>query len=318
MLNQFSRLLCELYEAADHAPLKDYPEALLRLLQRALPFDGAMAGCGDTPADAPGDLLIDCAYVYGRDRVLLDDYAAVAHGDPVAAALIAGLRRPLICPCVRVYAQAGLRGLHQMAQRHGIDHLLLFGTPPAPGRAAQWLALYRSGRAAFLNEHAIWLGALWPHLLRCTRTGFARFLQRQQDGAGHALVSARGLVLATDEGFRRLYRQEWRADPGMRLGGALWERLQRCARYAGTHVNVSAQAQGGCLLCQASARSAADRLTPAERQVALQYAAGRSHREVARDLAISVNTVHSHLAHVYDKLDIHRKTELVRRLARDG
>jgi DNA-binding CsgD family transcriptional regulator len=52
------------------------------------------------------------------------------------------------------------------------------------------------------------------------------------------------------------------------------------------------------------------RLTQAERETALLAASGRSNKEIAGQLGISVRTVENHLQHVYEKLGISARTEL--------
>lgn len=51
-------------------------------------------------------------------------------------------------------------------------------------------------------------------------------------------------------------------------------------------------------------------LTPAEAAVARLARAGKTNREIAAQLYLSVNTVETHLRHVYAKLGIHRRAEL--------
>jgi DNA-binding CsgD family transcriptional regulator len=55
-------------------------------------------------------------------------------------------------------------------------------------------------------------------------------------------------------------------------------------------------------------------LTPAELRVAQLAAAGRTNREVAQALFVSLRTVETHLTHVYQKLDLKSRTELARAL----
>jgi DNA-binding CsgD family transcriptional regulator len=57
-------------------------------------------------------------------------------------------------------------------------------------------------------------------------------------------------------------------------------------------------------------RTSGSRLTDAERRVARLAAAGRSNREIADSLFMSVRTVEGHLSHVYSKLEIRSRTEL--------
>jgi DNA-binding CsgD family transcriptional regulator len=60
---------------------------------------------------------------------------------------------------------------------------------------------------------------------------------------------------------------------------------------------------------------AAGRLTPTEEQVAELVAAGRTNREVADALFLSLNTVEANLSRIYHKLGVRSRTELGARLA---
>ena len=54
-------------------------------------------------------------------------------------------------------------------------------------------------------------------------------------------------------------------------------------------------------------------LSPQEKAVARLAQAGRTNRQIADELYLSVNTVETHLAHAYRKLDIRRRRELADR-----
>jgi DNA-binding CsgD family transcriptional regulator len=58
-------------------------------------------------------------------------------------------------------------------------------------------------------------------------------------------------------------------------------------------------------------------LTPAEQQVAVHVAEGKTNKEVAAALFITVHTVERHLSHVYAKLGIRSRTELAARLSKE-
>ncbi len=60
--------------------------------------------------------------------------------------------------------------------------------------------------------------------------------------------------------------------------------------------------------------SGAEALTPAERRVAVRAATGRSNREIAQALFITLNTVETHLRHVYRKLEITNRADIAARL----
>ncbi len=55
-------------------------------------------------------------------------------------------------------------------------------------------------------------------------------------------------------------------------------------------------------------------LTPAEQAVARLVAAGRSNRQTASELYVSVKTVEFHLGHIYDKLGIRSRKDLINRI----
>jgi DNA-binding CsgD family transcriptional regulator len=54
-------------------------------------------------------------------------------------------------------------------------------------------------------------------------------------------------------------------------------------------------------------------LTPTERRVAELAATGRSNKEIARALFVTVNTVEGHLSHAYAKLGIRSRAQLAHR-----
>ena len=55
-------------------------------------------------------------------------------------------------------------------------------------------------------------------------------------------------------------------------------------------------------------------LTPAEQAVARLVAAGRSNRQAAAELYVSVKTVEFHLGHIFDKLGIRSRKDLIARI----
>lgn len=57
-------------------------------------------------------------------------------------------------------------------------------------------------------------------------------------------------------------------------------------------------------------RIPAGQLSPQEKAVARLARAGRTNREISRELFLSVNTVETHLSHIYRKLGINRRSEL--------
>jgi len=52
------------------------------------------------------------------------------------------------------------------------------------------------------------------------------------------------------------------------------------------------------------------RLTPRERQIVHEIVAGKTNKEIARDLNLSMQTVKHHLTNVFDKVGVHNRLEL--------
>jgi len=61
-----------------------------------------------------------------------------------------------------------------------------------------------------------------------------------------------------------------------------------------------------------------ERLSEREKQVLKLVAEGRSNKEIAEMLCLSVKTVRGHRANLMEKLDIHNRSELVRYAIRHG
>jgi DNA-binding NarL/FixJ family response regulator len=58
-------------------------------------------------------------------------------------------------------------------------------------------------------------------------------------------------------------------------------------------------------------------LTPSELRVARLAAAGKTNREIAQSLVVTQKTVETHMRHVFQKLDVDRRTALAPVLTED-
>ena len=135
---------------------------------------------------------------------------------------------------------------------------------------------------------------------------FGAALELHEQGAGSAFDRARTELLYGE----RLRRAKRRVDAREHLrsaielfdglGAAPWsEQARRELRASGESISRRDP-------------TAPEKLTPQELQVALQVAEGKTNRDVAAALFLSPKTVEFHLTHVYRKLDIHSRAELVR------
>lgn len=66
-----------------------------------------------------------------------------------------------------------------------------------------------------------------------------------------------------------------------------------------------------CILMRAETRAARNQLTRRERDIARCVALGRSNKEIASELAISIWTVAGYLRRIFAKLDVNSRAEMV-------
>jgi DNA-binding CsgD family transcriptional regulator len=85
--------------------------------------------------------------------------------------------------------------------------------------------------------------------------------------------------------------------------------------YRGAQIEMTVVQQDGGNLCRIRPVSATELLTPREFVVARRFAAGMSHKQIAREFGVSHHTVRNQLAHLYRKLGLHDKASLAQYFA---
>ena len=316
MLHRLSNALSDLYRIADEAPVQDCIEALFQSVQVLVRFDGAAIACS---SERQSSSMFECGNAtFGCAASLPDEYTAIAEHDPVAAMFHTDGLQPLACHCPQAYNGHATRSLAMLWERHRIQHILLTGTPAIDGRPACWIALLRRAPRPFRQSDADYLSATWPHLLRCLDTARKRALAllEHQRCSGMALLRSASVVEIANPEFHGLCDAEWPGNGGPYLPAHVSTSLRRHGEYAGRSLRLRLFDFCGFTACAAEPRTALELLTRAEREVAMHYAQGLSNKEIADKLDVSCNTVRTHLAHVFDKLGIHRKAELIRQLGR--
>jgi DNA-binding CsgD family transcriptional regulator len=184
--------------------------------------------------------------------------------------------------CAALVLLGDARAARQLAE----EHLALAEQVGLPGpRAAGLRALSATtgpGEAVNLLESALRLLAGEPAQLERVRVlvDLGAALRRTNRRAD-ARAPLRQALAAAEAGGMRLLAQ--RAQQELRAAGA---RPRRTAVHG------------------------LDALTPAEHQVALLAAQGRSNREIAQQLYVTRRTVETHLTHVFQKLDLTTRAQL--------
>ena len=146
----------------------------------------------------------------------------------------------------------------------------------------------------------------------------ALILQAQGDTARATSIMERALSLAEPEGYVRMF-----VDEGAPMA-ALLRRLpsdEVSPQYVGRLLVVLRQSDGDDYLPAEAAiskvgQTLAEPLSERELEVLRLVASGRSNREIARELYVSLSTVKSHINNTYRKLGANSRTRAVAR-ARD-
>ena len=174
-----------------------------------------------------------------------------------------------------------------------------------------------NGALAAYHDAARYGGA--RHVLAATRTAAAAVDNPLASCyLDHTVALADRDAAALDEVARRfagigtlLFAAEAAAESALThaAGGDL-----RAARASGQRAAGYREACGGAVSPWLTGAAAAIPLTPRERQIAALAAGGLTDPAIAHLLQISARTVQTHLAHVYAKLGINRRTDLATHL----
>jgi DNA-binding CsgD family transcriptional regulator len=171
--------------------------------------------------------------------------------------------------------------------------------------AAALHGLARLGRAAEVEERLTLVASDLEGDLPAARIAHTRALARRQ-AAGLEEVSEAFETMGAE-----LLAAEAAADAAV-----VWRGAGNRRRATGANQRAIALADRceGALTPALRALDVRAELTPAERETALLAAAGRSSKEIAADLILSVRTVENRLQRVYEKLGVSSRAELSRRL----
>jgi DNA-binding CsgD family transcriptional regulator len=309
-MHLFSRTLLAIYLESTKGSIHEFQAATVRLLHDSFDFDGVVLGASQFDA-IPGMRIIS-AYIDGRSRSFLDDYLPLLSSDPIMVSLLGGLDHPIQADLDSYYRNRDLSELDSFAHKYNLRKLMAFGDRPCPETPTRWIMLFRDADSEFTSIQQELLGNLWPHLSQATSICNARAVSLRSLAppcCATALLNKCGEIAFADMRFMQLLRFEW-PDSDMPDGvRRVREQLLQTRAFRGRYIDI-VMAPGSSLVCLARPTAACRSITPRETLVARRFAAGLSHKEVARELGISPNTVRTQLTHVYAKLQLHDKAAL--------
>ncbi len=284
--------------------------------------------CGRESANMFSPQALVASYCGDVDRARAILAHSLARAEASGNRAIEGMQRAILgfleLSCANVPA-----ALDELPRAREIGDELRFGEPGMPFGLDDYLeALVATGDL----EQAAALLAAWER--RARELDRTPALARAERVHG-LLASARGDLEGALSAFERALEQHDRGPEPFERGRTLLAlgRVQRRAkqRRAARETLGSALAifdelgsplwaeQARAELARIGGRApSAGELTPMERRVAELVAAGRSNRELAAELVVSVRTVETHLSRVYRKLGVRSRAQLAARMTEEA
>ena len=182
------------------------------------------------------------------------------------------------------------------------------------------VSLYRANPAQPFTETERELKQnLMPHLIEvCNLNRFSFLHARRTGGAqqnqARAICDRKGVIYNASANFAALMRVEWPKRQGPQLPAALLDGVSGTEQrhFSGQSLVATIKLLNDMLLLLVRRKSAVDRLSRRELEVARQFAKGLEFREIADQLNIAPTTVRNHLQAIYATLAVSNKVELAR------
>ena len=330
-MQAFSSTVRDLYALAEYASPDQFLQRAISLMQMWIRFDGAIFGTGEK-SNLQSFTMLESGAVSPTVTVpesLLS--REESRDDPVAR----GIRNAPLSP-----SRGGIRELYRkrrdgkkgkgprpggsrsLAEELGLCHLMFHGDDPKKVKPARWIVLYRQHDVRFAETDAACLHGLWTHLSHALAINRARTLERlgntgpKRDNTGASgLMLEDGQIEIADQRFFDLLEREWPETAPDYIPQEVLTVLNEGKTFRGKHVEISIVRQAGAQLCRIRPIDVMELLTPREFVVARRFAAGMSHKQIARELGVSHHTVRNQLAHLYRKLNLHDKASLAQYLS---
>lgn len=309
--------LLQIYRSARTCSAAAFQPAVVAMLRSRFRFASMMWGNG-LLLPASSEVVPTALHKELLDDEFLRRWAQQVVGRDPAIPLLA--RQPGRAHAIEV-AQfyQGFPELVAFGRQYGIEYFTVIAGPGLEPEHTSWLCLYRPSSMKDPTEADLrWLEAIMPHLAEAWRINVAIHTAAQQSNPrSFALAeAATARLLVTDDKFKRLLAAEWMGFDGGFVPSPLaryW--LDRDAvRFEGKFARFEAKKVTDLVYLSANPVERHAVLSPRLRQVAVMYAKGLSHKEIAQRIGISPATVRNEIAAAYAQLQIHSKLELLVRI----
>ncbi len=331
-MQAFSSTVRDLYALAEYASPDQFLGRAIELIQSCIRFDGAIFGTGEKAMKAALARAQPEALNGATAESDLASAIRLEADDPVTRGFREAPMAPTRGGIRELYrkrrdgkrpAPPHLSGVRSLADELGLCHLIVCGDDPRKVQPARWILLYRQQDVRFAATDAANLHGLWEHFSKAMTINRARAATRlsasslpnQDNGSATGLITNDGQIEIADQRFYDLLEREWPELAPDFIPVQAMELLNDGKPYRGAQVEISVVRQAVGNLCRIRPVKATEALTPREFIVARRFAAGMSHKQIARELGVSHHTVRNQLAHLYRKLGLHDKASLAQYFA---
>ncbi|PCE24252.1 helix-turn-helix transcriptional regulator [Burkholderia ubonensis] len=305
-------LLLDLYALAGQAGIGEFECRFFGLLRALIPFDAAWTGVATHTAAGP---VMHNSFLYRLPHAFFGDWKRVRDCDPLARRTLHGADGRAVRLSV---VERGLDGrFRDWCVKYGLAQLMCVCTLDRRFGLRTFLSIYRQGlHCPFDDDDARRFEEVIPHLAAALTINRAAQLMRVGGDAAvpaaRALCDNFGVLHHADRGFDAVMQAEWPGWTGARLPEPLVAHLRRqpAQPFVGAALRIRCVPVAGLFQLDARPRSLLDRLSPRELAAIRYYGAGRSHKEVAQQMAISPTTVRHYLRCAYRKLGMHDKSQI--------
>ena len=314
-----SQFLLGLYGLAPRLPSPAFCDAAFGLLERSVPFDSALWG---TFTRTPTGPRPHSGHLHHLPAQMLVEYERVKQHDVVNQQLIARPGRTAAVSLRRAERRAH-PDVVAHARRWGMEHTLATVLLESPLNLYTVVSLYRNDPdRPYGAKERKFKQTVMPHLVAAWHMNALQFLDApvRPQGASpraRAVVDRFGVIHNADPGLADLLRRELPRWQGPGIPPSLLPDPSGDERqHVGEAIVIRCLQpldDGRYVVC-VRPRLPADALSAREREVAREFATGKTHREIAALFGTSPATVRSQLQAVYTRLGVGTKVELARRL----
>jgi DNA-binding NarL/FixJ family response regulator len=307
-LPEYNEFLLQLYSAAERCSPGEFQNESLENLARLLPADCAAWGGGYAAERNITDLM-----VWNADECIMTDWHQVREVDLMCDLNLGRMGEVHFIDEIPNYRNTLAFNEHWRV--HNIHQLMATIINEPQSNYVSFIALCHTDPNYPFTLHSQRVKQdLLPHLIQAQRHNQRIYLDRLANpSTAVAMVTAGGLVQTSQPCFDEMACDQWR--DASRVPESIMKVLRDIGHWQSPDMEITARSLGGAYLVRMEPGHTLNALSPRERQVAELYAQGLNYREIANELERSPATVRNLLARCYQKLDVHDKVALIRRLS---